>query len=92
MESNIFTTNESTLHECFGKPGAKRRACKFLNPRSRAWEPQLLEHEPSHLEPTLHNKKKPPQGEARVPQWKVIPFSATRESLRKAMGSWHGQK
>lgn len=58
MESNIFTTNESTLHECFGKPGAKQRACKFLNPCSRAWEPQLLEHEPSHLEPTLPNKKK----------------------------------
>ena len=57
MESNIFSTNESTLHECFGKPGAKQRTRKFLSPCSRAWELQLLEHEPSHLEPMLHDKK-----------------------------------
>ena len=36
-----------------------------------AREPQLLK--PARLEPKLRNKGKPPQWEARAPQWRVAP-------------------
>ena len=45
-----------------------------LEPESHnywAHAPQLLK--PARLKPVLHNKEKPPQWEAHVPQWRVAP-------------------
>ena len=51
--------------------------------------PQLWK--PARPEPVLRNEK-PPQWEARAPQWRVAPLATTRESSRAATKTQRSQK
>ena len=73
------------------------RAPQLLSLHSRACEPQLLSphaatNEAHEARARAPQQEKPPQWEAQVPQPRVAPLAATRESPRAATKTQHSQK